>query len=424
MIQPQSLRRQEIPYQELRDQFASIVGAGFVQVQEDVVIAAPANLDELARTLRTAHARGVTVSPYGGGTKQRWGYPDRSALRLETRRLNALREHTWQDMTCTVAAGCTWSELQAQLAAHGQFVALDPLWPDRATVGGIIASNDSGSLRHRYGGLRDLVIGMTLVLADGTIARTGGKVVKNVAGYDLHKLMTGAFGTLGLIAEVSFRLHALPQNTRTLSVAAPDASPLCELMRRLLDSQLSIQALQLASGSGRFHLNVQLTSLPEVLEKQAAALGTLAQELGLDTVAANAVAANALAADAAAADATVWNLRQELFETADSIVMKATLLASDIESFVTAVHTLGGRSVVQAAGVATAAIPAGASAAVATLRQRLEAGHGSLTVLQQPAPAELDPWGTAPDSLPLMRELKRRFDPTCILNAGRFLGGI
>ena len=135
-------------------------------------------------------------------------------------RLAALREHTWQDLTCTVEAGCTWSSLQSGLAQHAQQVALDPLWPERATIGGAIATNDSGSLRLRYGSLRDLVIGMTIVLADGTIAKTGGKVVKNVAGYDLHKLMIGAFGTLGVVTEVTFRLHAIPKHTETLTFGA------------------------------------------------------------------------------------------------------------------------------------------------------------------------------------------------------------
>jgi glycolate oxidase FAD binding subunit len=101
--------------------------------------------------------------------------------------------------------------MQQSLAKHGQFVALDPLSPDRATIGGIAATNDSGSLRLRYGSLRDLIIGMTIVLADGTIARSGGKVVKNVAGYDLHKLMIGAFGTLGIITEITFHLHSIPK---------------------------------------------------------------------------------------------------------------------------------------------------------------------------------------------------------------------
>src|SRR5581483_2200314 len=128
---------------------------------------------------------------------------------LSLERMHRLREHTWEDMTCSVEAGCTWAAMQAELRRHGQMVALDPLCPERATIGGIIATNDSGGLRLKYGGLRDLIIGMTVVLADGTVAKTGGKVVKNVAGYDLHKLMTGSFGTLSVIAEVNFRLHPI-----------------------------------------------------------------------------------------------------------------------------------------------------------------------------------------------------------------------
>ena len=178
--------------------------------------------------------------------KQGWGYPVAPALVLEMHRLNVLREHTWQDMTCTVEAGCTWAAMQSGLAQHGQYVALDPLWPERATVGGIVATNDSGALRLRYGGLRDLIIGMTIVLADGTVARTGGKVVKNVAGYDLHKLMIGAFGTLGVITSVNFRLHAMPQCTQSFSVSAPAAEPLGKLMLKLLHAQLSTVAIQLA----------------------------------------------------------------------------------------------------------------------------------------------------------------------------------
>ncbi len=133
-----------------------------------------------------------------------------------------LREHAWQDMTCTVQAGCSWAAMQDQLQQHGQMVALDPLWPERATVGGIVACNDSGALRLKYGSLRDLIIGMTIVLADGTIAKSGGKVVKNVAGYDIHKLMTGSFGTLGVIAEVNFRLHPLEEHARTWTASLPD----------------------------------------------------------------------------------------------------------------------------------------------------------------------------------------------------------
>ena len=126
----------------------------------------------------------------------------------------------------------------------------------RATVGGAIATNDSGSLRLRYGSLRDLVIGMTIVLADGTIAKTGGKVVKNVAGYDLHKLMIGAFGTLGVITEVTFRLHAIPRHTESLTFRAATASTLAPMLQTIRGGHFSTQRLQLRGARDGFSLDI------------------------------------------------------------------------------------------------------------------------------------------------------------------------
>ncbi len=255
----------------------AITGAQHVGVKGRAITVAPADTGEVAAVLRFAQDNHLSVVPYSGGTKQGWGYSVEPALLLEMHRLNMLREHTWQDMTCTVEPGCPWSSLQSGLAQHGQYVALDPLWPDRATVGGIVATNDSGALRLRYGGLRDLIIGMTIVLADGTVAHSGGKVVKNVAGYDLHKLMIGAFGTLGIITSVNFRLHSMPQCTQSFTVSAPAAEPLGKLMLTLLHAQLSTVAIQLRSTSEGFALDIQLASLAEVLRTQAAALETMAQ---------------------------------------------------------------------------------------------------------------------------------------------------
>src|SRR5205823_12678707 len=124
----------------------------------------------------------------------------------------------------------------------------DPLWPGRATIGGILATNDTGPLRARFGGLRDLIIGVTLVLPDGTVARSGGKVVKNVAGYDLPKLAIGSFGTLAVITQAVFRLHPLPHATRTFTFAAPALEPLCELALAIQGSQLAFVSLQLRAG--------------------------------------------------------------------------------------------------------------------------------------------------------------------------------
>jgi glycolate oxidase FAD binding subunit len=393
--------------QDFSGPLAAIVGPEYVRGLGEAVAVAPGNTEEIAAVLRLAQENHLAVVACGGGTKQGWGYPVTPALVLEMHRLNTLREHTWQDMTCSVEAGCTWAALEAGLAQHGQFVAVDPLWPDKATVGGIVATNDSGALRQRYGGLRDLVIGMTIVLADGTIAHTGGKVVKNVAGYDLHKLMIGAFGTLGVVTSVNFRLHSIPRCQRSFTVSATSVEPVGRVMLAMLHAQLSTVAIQLRGGAQAFDLDIQLASLPEVLETQAGALEVLAQGEGLDL---------------RAADDEVWSARQRIL-TAD-VVCKGTMLPSEIARFTERVRGLGGESVTQAGGIMIAGFPAAAAGQLAQLRRELEEAGGSLMILKQPAETRLDCWGTFPDSLPLMREIKRRFDPDSILNPGRFLGRI
>jgi glycolate oxidase FAD binding subunit len=386
---------------------SAITGAEYVTAKDGGLAVAPSSTEEVADVLRLANEHGWPVAGFGGGTKQSWGYPAQPKLALEMRRLNQLREHTWQDMTCTVDAGCTWSTMQSGLAQHRQQVALDPLWPERATVGGVVATNDSGALRLRYGGLRDLVIGMTIVLADGTIAHTGGKVVKNVAGYDLHKLMIGAFGTLGIVTSVNFRLHALPQRVESFSISAPAAEPLGKLMLKLLHAQLTTIAIQLRGTGESFALDVKLASLDEVVESQSNGLKTLAQSEGL-------------LAQAAADE--VWNARERLLDS--DFVCKCTMIPSDLADFAGRVREAGGQSVTQATGIMFAGFPGSTGSALEKLRQELEKKRGSLVVLKQPAGAKVDCWGTPPDTLPLMREIKRRFDPGNVLNPGRFLGGI
>jgi glycolate oxidase FAD binding subunit len=384
---------------------AAVIGAEHLLSSGGTVFVAPGNTEEVAAVLRLANENGCSVGAWGGGTKQNWGYPVAPALVLEMHRLNVLREHTWQDMTCSVEAGCTWTSLQSGLAQHGQFVALDPLWPERATVGGIVATNDSGALRLKYGGLRDLIIGMTIVLADGTVAKTGGKVVKNVAGYDLHKLMIGAFGTLGVVASVNFRLHSKPQCARSFSVSAPDAEPLGKLMLRLLHAQVSTVAIQLRGTAAGFELDVQLASLAEVLHTQAAALEAMAQSEGLRS---------RVTAD------EVWGARQK--QMAHQFVCKGTMLPTEIARFAERVRGLSGEPVIQGTGIMIAGFPA--ADGLIQLRAEMEQSGGSMMVLKQPVDSKVDCWGTLPDSLPLMRQIKSRFDPEGILNPGRFLGRI
>src|SRR5213083_506676 len=239
----------------LRHKFMAIVGNENVHaataadavagVQPKLVIE-PGAERELAEILRLSNEAGLAVIPRGNGTKFGWGNPPaRADLVLSTARLNEIIEHAWADLTVTVEAGCTIQRLQETLAEHGQRLALDPLWPEKATIGGVLSANDSGALRLRFGALRDLIIGATIALADGTLASSGGKVVKNVAGYDLPKLVTGALGTLGVITRAVFRLHPLPKDMRTLSCVAGNLDDAQRLLLAIQDSQLAHSALQL-----------------------------------------------------------------------------------------------------------------------------------------------------------------------------------
>lgn len=373
------------------------VGAGLVTERDGRAVASPSSTQEVAVLVRSADACGVGIEIRGAGTKRGWAGSVSGDLLLETRALAGVREHSWQDLTATVGAGTVWSHMQQALAQHGQQVALDPLWPEQATVGGVIATNDSGALRLKYGSLRDLVIGMTLVLADGTVARSGGKVVKNVAGYDLHKLMIGAYGTLAVVTEVTFRLHSIPRSTQVWTLEAPEADICGAQMMKVLDSQLSVEAMQLRANAGGYALDVQLACMDEVMRAQLGMLDALAGRsgtLGLD----------------------VFSARQRLFETS-GVVAKLTMLPSHIAKISSAVVRLGGESVAQASGILLARVPGVGD--LDPLRELLPP-EGSLTVLRA-----ADGRGTLPAvgaSAALMQEIKRRFDPKGTLNPGVVIG--
>lgn len=402
----QSLSQQR----SITDQMAAISGAEHTRVHGNVMSVAPADTSEISSVLRGARAEGLAVMPRGAGTKEGWMNAGRVDLTILTGRMNTVREHTWQDMTCTVEAGCEWSAMQLALAEHGQFVALDPLWPERATVGGVVATNDSGALRLRYGGLRDLIIGMTIVLADGTIAKTGGKVVKNVAGYDLHKLMCGAFGTLGVITEVTFRLHSIPKHTASLTFSSTSVEALGRMLLRVLDSHYSAQSMQLRAESEGFALDVQLSALPDVLTAQSAALSREAEEMQLETQ---------------SSSNELWLARQRQIDGRPVVTFKATMLPTEIVRTSNHIQMLGGTAVTQANGIMTGSFPLpDCAASLGDVRTQLELTGGSLTLLNVPQDFDLERWGDLSGSLRLMRELKNRFDPHAVLNPRRVFGEI
>ena len=404
--------------EECQAHLDSIVGQEHTQLCGEAVAVAAADTKQIAEILRFADANGIAVTPVGSGTKLEWGNPVAAGIRLDLKRMNTLREHPWQDMTCTVEAGCNWAGMQKELARNRQTVALDPLWPELATVGGVVAANDSGALRLKYGGLRDLIIGMTIVLADGTIAKTGGKVVKNVAGYDLHKLMTGSFGTLGVITEVNFRLHPVEVHARTWTAQAADAAKFAEPLRALLDSQMTPSAVQVRVQKQECAVDIRIAALPECMDEHAARLQKIFGQIELSE-----------------SSETVWQTRQELFSTDDAVVLKVSLLPSDVcpvSSELQRWAVKEGTEVsiaAQAPGLMTVGLKSAPDAAIALirhLRDRLRGSGGSVVALQIPEALRggIDVWGCDSNALPLMREIKRRFDPNRILNPGRFVGNI
>jgi glycolate oxidase FAD binding subunit len=301
--------------------------------------------------------------------------------------LNRVLEHAWADLTMTVEAGCTVAELQRTLANHGQRLAVDPLWPERATVGGILATNDSGALRLAYGGLRDLIIGVTLVLADGTIASSGGKVVKNVAGYDLPKLATGSLGTLGVITRAVFRLHPLPRNTRTLTMAVKDGSEMQRVVLALLGAQLAPAAIQVRNEN----VDILLEGTLDGIASQEAAI----KEFGV----------------VREGSPAVWKAREEL--CGNGPVVKFTTLPSRLSAAAASFS----RFVIQGTGIGYAQVDGD----IEGRRAAMERDGGSLMIL---GASKLDAWGSPGDALPLMRAVKEQFDPKGTLNPGRFVGGI
>lgn len=375
-------------------------------------IVEPANTEEVARVLKFATDAGLVVLPRGGGSKMSWGNrPAVADIVLSTRRMNQVLEHAWEDMTVVVQAGCTIAMLQSKLAEHGQHLALDPLWPEHATIGGIIATNDSGSFRLRYGGLRDLIIGATIALPDGTVAKSGGKVVKNVAGYDLQKLMTGALGTLGVVTEAIFRLHPLSKVTRSLTFRMPDVKSANELLLRVHDSQLVPTGIQVRTdSSGHCALDMRFEGIQQGVDAQVAVLHSLTDLPPVD------------------ANADIWTAREQLWTGDPAVICKISALPAQIADVSNLISTTATKwtVVAQSVGLVTARLDGPPLESVRALRASIEKIGGSLVVLECPTEwkSGFDVWGSGGDALPLMVRVKQQFDPAGTLNRGRFIGGI
>jgi glycolate oxidase FAD binding subunit len=405
----------------------------------------PAGPEEVAAILAVCHEVRAALTPWGGGTAMGLGSPPgRLDVVLGLRRLNQVLDHEPADMTSTAQAGVTLLEYQAALGKNGQFLALDAPHAGRATLGGILAANTSGPRRFRYGTMRDLVIGLRVVQADGTPTRAGAKVVKNVTGYDMNKLYVGSLGTLGVIVEASFRLYPLPAAERTWLGAFPAVRAACQAAVHVIDSAATPASVVVLNAPAAVQvaglvtpgiaagpwLAVSLASIPRAVEAQLDVVRRVAAEAGRT-------------AEALIQDEMHERFRQAVCDLAPDpggMALKAGMLPGAVAPACEHAETLAtqaGLPLRVAADVGTGVVryytgstsegPAGPQALaslVAPLRARAAEGRGWLVVTEAPpeTKAHVDVWGDAGDAFPLMRDLKRSFDPEGILSPGRFVG--
>jgi glycolate oxidase FAD binding subunit len=391
--------------------------------------AAPGTAEQAAALLALAHDERLAVAPRGRGTALELGHPvERVDLALDTRRLDAVLEYNPDDLTVSVQAGCGAGALAARLSVRRQMLPLDPPgWASR-TLGGIAATQASGPLRQRYGTMRDLLLGVRFAQADGVLTWGGAKVVKSVSGYDVPKLMVGALGTLGVLLELTLRLHPAPDYEATWLASFRTAAHAQECVAALLDS--TVQASRLDVLDGRV---LAACNLPVSAAALAISIGTVepavrAQEVLVKTLVQHAHGS------VQTMGTSFWRTYDRALAGFDGVVLRVGTVPMRLVETLGAVQAvLPGAAVAGAAGVGAlrALVTHADASALAPALERLRATvarvDGGVVVERAPRALRerLDPWGPVPaPALDVMRALKAEFDPRGVLNPGRFAGGL
>lgn len=427
-------------------------GPFVVEGRTPCAVVFPGTAEEASRVVAAAAAAGVPVIPWGGGTQMGLGAPPRDgALVVATRRLARVVEHEPGDLTATVEAGITMEALQTALGVRGQWVSLDPPLPARATLGGVLATNASGPRRHLYGTARDVVIGTRVVGADGALVRAGGKVVKNVAGYDLAKLYIGSLGTLGLIVEVTLKLRPRPEADQACWATFADVAAAAAAVRAIMASDLVPHSIELLDGAAAAAsqgamgvaaragegvgaaLLLGFDGLPVTVAWQVAEAERLLRAAGAAGVrvlgepeGARALAfvrdlASALPEPLALARVGVLPAQVGRYATEAAAAVRDAGLG-----LVTVAHAGSGilRLVLTAAGEGRG-VP-GTVKALGLLREQARALGGHFLVEWAPLAVkeEVAVWDPPGPAVRLMQAIKARLDPQGIMNPGRFVGEI
>ena len=396
-------------------------------------IVRPASLDEVSRVLALDWDAELAVVPRGGGHALELGHPpSRLDLVLDLRRLDHVVEYNPDDLTVTVEAGATMEALTARVGARRQLLPLDPGGVERRTLGGLAATNASGPLRARYGTLRDLLLGVRFVQADGVVTWGGAKVVKSVSGYDVPKLMVGALGTLGVLGELTLRLHPAPPFEATWLAAFKDLAAAQAFIARLVDSTVQPNRVELlnraalgacGAGDAPAAVAVSIATAEEAVRAQGQMVSRFAREAGATLL---------------PLDASFWTAYGRATTPEGAIALAVGTLvtlvgetAAETERAVAAAGPAAAITGSATLGSLRATFPTVEPRAVRALVERLRAlvapVGGSVIIQRAPAAvrAAVDPWGPVePDAFALMRGLKDEFDAKRVLNPGRFVGGL
>ena len=392
----------------------------------------PRTLDELARVVAIAHDEGLAVVPRGAGHALALGGPPaRADVVLDLCGLDAIVEYNPDDLTVTVQAGVTAGALAAALHDHRQALPLDPPgWAGR-TLGGIAATAAGGPLRLRYGTMRDLLLGVRFVQADGVVTWGGARVVKSVTGYDVPKLLVGALGTLGILGELTLRLHPLPEAEATCLLLLRSAAIAQDVVARLVDSSLQPSRCELLDAAA-----LAACGLPAAAVGLVVSLGSV--EGAVRAQQAMVVAeATRVRARAETMGPAFWRTYDRVLAEGGPTVLRISTLATRLAATLDEVQaSLGGDAGVTVTGCAPLGLlrvalreeePALLAKAIERLRAFVAESDGSVVVERGSTAlrTSLDPWGPVPAGpLALMRALKEEFDPRGTLNPGRFVGGL
>ena len=404
----------------------------------------PGSIEEVAAVMVMASEVGRPVTPWGGGTAASVGMPAaRAGLILGLRRLGRLLDHEPGDLTATVEAGMTVGAFQTALGSRGQWLSLDPADADRATVGGVLATNACGPRRHLYGTARDLLIGVTVVTADGSVVKGGGKVVKNVAGYDLPKLFIGSYGTLGVIVEATVKLRPRPEQEELVCVRFDRLKDAGTAVRAVAASDLIPNAVELLDGAAAAGAGLPAGSPPaggvlvvgfdgvrEQVEWQRAELARLAGPLGGRDVRPLEPGAWARLTPAARA----------AFPTAAAVMVLSVLPSRVAETMEQGAGTARGRGLQSAwaahagvgvvrGAVASDPVPKDFAALAGLLAEwremaRAGGGHANLEWAPLAVKSQVPVWDDPGAAGRIMERIKAQLDPRNILNPGRFVAGI